>query len=37
LAEAKEELDLERMNLSAGPRVGMAAAMRIVLCSKDEA
>lgn len=36
-AEAKVELDLERMYLIAGLRVGIAAEMRIVLCSKDEA
>jgi hypothetical protein len=37
LDEAKEELDLERMYLIAGLRVGIAAAMRMVLCSKEEA
>jgi hypothetical protein len=37
LAEAKVELDFERMYLRAGLRVGIAAAMRMVLCSKDEA
>lgn len=37
LAEAKVELDFARMNLIAGPRVGIAAAMRMVLCSKEEA
>jgi hypothetical protein len=36
-AEAKVELDLERMYLIAGLRVGIAAETRIVHCSKEEA